>query len=232
MKLFKLFAGVVFLFLAGHLQAQNKELLDKYSILKGDVIRLGAEVATKDISGSPYFEKDFKNGFIYFQDYPPLATELRYDVVNEEMQVLLEGQIVYQVLKDDVDVEISKISFKKLNYLSADGSKLYGYFEVITPEPADKPLILLQKYFKEIKTGTRAEARGFPPKYVDKSAFFLKFQNSKFAIPVENRLKSFISHFPAESRDAMESYIETNNLKLRKAEDLQQIVTHYNESIL
>lgn len=217
--------------LIGNLQAQNQEILHKYSVLKGDAIRIADEEGAKKISGSPYLEEEFKAGFIYFKDHQPLEANLRYDIVKEEMQLLLDGRKQYQVLQDGVDVSIDGVSFRKLNYRGEDGANLLGYFEVVTAEPEGKPLILLNKHYKSVKTGTRSEARGLPPKYVDKSDYFLKFNNSKFAVPVESRLDKFLAAFPSERQAELRSFIKNNNLKTRKAEDLQQIIAHYNQEV-
>lgn len=213
------------------LQAQNEELLQKYSILKGDAVRIADEARSSRISGSPYREKEFHEGHIYFKDHAPLAVDLRYDIVNEEMQLLTADNEKYQVLQDGVDVSIKGVDYQKLNYRGEDGNMLLGYFEVVTAESKEKPVFLLKKYFKHVKSGTRSEARGFPPKYVDKSELFLKFENSRLALPAENRLDSFLEAFPQEHRKELHSYIKNNKLKTRRLEDLEQIVAHYNQVI-
>ena len=231
LKILRTVAGLLLMFVMCNTQAQNEELLHKYSILKGDAIRIADEEGSSKISGSPYLEKDFQKGFIYFKDHPALAADLRYDIVKEEMQLRMTDLERYQVLQDGVDVSINGVPFQKLNYRGEDGRTMLGYFEVLTAEHNEKPLLLLNKHYKHVKTGTRSEARGFPPKYVDKSDYFLKFKDARFAVPAESRLNNFLAAFPLEHQGELRSFIQNNKLKPRKSDDLQQIVTHYNQML-
>lgn len=205
--------------------AQNQELLYKYHLLKGDVLLLPDD-KTGDFSSNEYYGKGFQNALLYFPNYPPLPAQTRYNMAKEVMEVLIEGNN-YQVLKDDIIVKIDNSYFQKYTYRSENNITSMGYFEVFNIEE-DQPLYLLKKHYIEIQSDVRSEHRGFPPKYIEKSAFFLKVGKVNPAFPVNPKLKNFLSLLPVENQNEMNSFIKKNKLKLRKQEDLIFIVEHYN----
>lgn len=207
------------------LYAQNQELLHKYHLLKGDVLLV--QNSGKDEKNiNPYYKNDFQQGFIHFPNSAPLEAVIRYDLLREEMQVLLKGNS-YQVLQDNVPVEIENISFEKFNFLDDNKEINQGYFEVVTSRDANPTVILLKKFYKEKKTDLRSEARGFPARYVEKTDYFLKFGKYNPAILVPIKTEDFISYFN-EHAQKVEAFIKNKKLKLRKEKDLVMIVDYYN----
>lgn len=225
MKTIILTSVLAFLFCFPSVKAQNQELLHKYHLLKGDVLLI-QNAANDDKKVNPYYRNDFQEGFIHFPNNDPLAAVIRYDLLKEEMQVLLKGNS-YQVLQDNVKVEIDDISFEKFNYLDDNKVINQGYFEVITDSKENPSLLLLKKHFKEKKTDLRSEARGFPAKYIDRSDYFLKFGKYRPAILVPVKTAEFASHFN-DHAGQIEEYIKNEKLKLKKEADLIKIVNYYN----
>lgn len=225
MKTTILSSVLVFLFFFPPVQAQNQELLHKYHLLKGDVL-LVQNAQNEDTKVNPYYKNDFQEGLIHFPNNAPLPAVIRYDLLKEEMQVLLKGN-TYQVLQDNVPVEINNISFEKFNYLDDNKVINQGYFEVITDTEANPSLVLLKKHFKEKKSDLRSEARGFPAKYVDRSDYFLKFGKYRPAALIPVKTNEFVAHFN-EHAPQIETFIKDKKLKLKKEEDLVMIVNYYN----
>lgn len=225
MTAIKIIGILVFIFSFGSIQAQNQELLHKYHLLKGDVLLIPDDNAMV-ISGNEYYKKDFQNALLYFPEYTPLPAQVRYNMVKEEMEVRIEENI-YQVLQDEIMVEIDNSFFRKFTYKGEDNIRSIGYFEVFNKEE-NQPITLLKKHYKEAQTDLRSQQRGLPPKYVEKSAFYLKVEKVNPAVLINRKLKNFLPLLAPEYRNEIESFVKKNKFKLRKQEDLITIVDHYN----
>ena len=211
-------------------QAQNKEILEKYAVLKGDVIRIEDKIKSSKISGNPFYEKDFEEGFLYFPGHSPFPATMRYDIVAEKIHVLVDDQ-GYKVLEDDnVMVAIKGNTFRKFPYRDKDTKdRVSGYFEVLTPEDILKDVLLLEKHYKEVKTGTRAQARGFAPEFRDRSDYYIKLPDNE-PILVERKEQKFLMKLPADVRQEISKFLEQEDLKLKKEEDLVELVKFFNEN--
>ena len=216
---------ILFLF-AFNISAQNEEMLHKYHLLKGDAIRV-QKVDDLNISGSPYYNNTFQPAYINFPKYAPLLTMVRYDMVKEEMQVLIDKEN-YQVLEDNVTVKIKDRIFQKFDFIGFNKELNIGYFEVLQEDIKNASALLLRKHSKELNTNSRSQARGFPAKYTEKTEYFLKVGNSSPAVIVHPRLSNFLIAFPYEHRGEIEDYIKKNKLNHKKEVDLFTIVEYYN----
>lgn len=200
-------------------------MLHKYHLLKGDVLLI-PDQNTSDFSGNEYFRDGFQSALLYFPKSEPLSAQVRYNMVKEEMEVLIE-ESNYQVLQDGIMVELDNSFFRKYTYKAENDITSIGYFEVFNKEE-NHPLTLLKKYYTEAQTDFRSEQRGLPPKYVEKSAFYLKVGKVNPAELINRKLKNVLPLLAPESRAEMKSFIKKNKLKLRDQEDLITIVDHYN----
>ncbi len=189
--------------------------------------------SSSGIAGSPYLDKSFQNGLLFFDGKDPLQASLRYDVVKEQMQVYL-GSNNYSVIQDKIYVRIGNQDFKKLNYKDRDNNFLVGYFNVLNPAYENGKLLLLEKPSKKIREGQEAGAMrpATSSQYIDKSDLYLKFPNSNTAIVAEQNTKKFLALFNKEQREKLKKYMDENDLKVKKESDLKKIVDYYNSSIL
>lgn len=229
MKIFKLVNIIILLMITSVVSSQNKDLLNQYEVLKGKaIIRNDAQISA-DIDGSPFYKdnKEFVPGKLYIPNYDPLFVNIRYNIATEEMQVLMEKDR-FQVLKQEVKLTIDNTLFQKYRYINEEGNHYLGYFKVISESEGKPKLILLEKLLKEVRGSERNKRRGIDPKMVDKSDFYLKFDNSFEAVYADSRTKNFMKIFPPEERDAIETFIDDKKLKPRKKEDLESIVEYYN----
>lgn len=206
----------------------NEEIMNQF--VKG--IRKNAD-ALDDYDGTPYLYKEFKKGVLHFPEYDPLVADVRYDVSKEQMQVKFDEDS-YRVLHDGIPVEIGNDLYKKFSYRGDEKHvDLLGYFRVITTGSPEDELVLLEKPYKEVKRGRAAAAmqKATPPKYLDKSDYYLKFPDSNSAVEAENRLKKFLRVFPEEHQKELKSFINDNDLKPKREQDLRRIVNYYNSSL-
>lgn len=227
MKKLNLILQITVLLFAANLSAQNQELLHKYHLVKGDAIRVSIN-EDLNVTGSPYYNNDFQPANVHFPKASPILTMVRYDMEKEEMQVLMDKEN-YQVLENNVEVELFNKRFRKFDFIGENREINNGYFEVLKPGESESGLLVLRKHSKEIRTNAHSQARGFPAKYVDKSEHYLKPSNGH-AVVVQPRLSNFLNVFPIETRDAMESYIKKKKLNHKKEEDLIAIVAYYNST--
>ena len=206
----------------------NEEIMNQF--YKG--IRKNSD-AIDDYEGTPYLYKDFKRGILRFPDHDPLVAQVRYDVTKEQMQVKFDEES-YRVLHDAIPVEIGNDLYEKYSYRGDEKHvDLLGYFRVVTQNADEDDLVLLEKPYKKVKRGKAAAAmqKARPPKYLDKSDYYLMFPNSNSAVQVERRQKRFLKVFPEEHQDDLQSFIKDNKLKPKREEDLKQIVNYYNSSL-
>lgn len=208
-----------------NLSAQNQELLHKYHLVKGDAIRVSNN-EDLNVTGSPYFKNDFLPGYVHFPKTSPILTMVRYDMAREEMQVLIDKEN-YQVLENNVIVELQDKLFQKFDFIGDNKEINNGYFELLQPVENEPRYLLVRRHSKELRTNAHSQARGFPAKYVDKTELYIK-PTTNPAVMVQPRLSNFLIAFPYESRDEMEAYIKKNKLSHKKEEDLLAIVAHYN----
>lgn len=201
----------------------NEEIMNQYfkGIIKNDT--------PTEVKGTPYLESNFKPAKLIFPENKPLDAAVRYDVVKEEMQVKFEEDS-YRVLHTGVVVEMGGKPFKMMTYKGENKTfDLLGYFEILTPQPDSKELVLLRKYKKDVRRGKAAAAmqKATPPRYVDKDYFYLNFKDSK-PVMVEKRTKNFIKLFPEAHQADIEQFIKDNKLKPKNQSDLEAIVSYYN----
>ncbi|MFD1079521.1 hypothetical protein [Longispora fulva] len=157
-----------------------------------------------NVDGSPFLNDTFLPGTIYF-DNQNLYANVRYDVVKENMQVQLKNE--EYILKYGIKVDILGKKYRQFNYRRND-KMMVGYFEVLTE--GDSPaLSLLKKPLKKLKEGQAAGAMrpAKDPRYVDKTDFYLSFESSTYAVPVERRTKKFIKIFPKEHQDQIKEFM-------------------------
>jgi len=182
-----------------------------------------------NITGSPYLDKTFQQGLLFFEGNNPLQALLRYNVVKEEIQVFLEND-TYAVIQDKVDVRIGHRDFKKLNFKDKKGNLLVGYFIILTPNFEENRLVLLDKPSKKIREGQEAGAMrpATASQYIDKSEMYLKFPKSNYAIPYEPKTKKFLDQFPGDHQKELKKYMDENDLNPKKEHDLNKIIDFYN----
>ncbi len=197
--------------------AEDNEILSKY---------LGGQYSntSSNIEGSPFLNEDFQNGMILF-DGRALSTQLRYNVVREEMQVLFKKN--EYSLKEGMDVNIGDKFYQKFEY-KRDGKNYQGYFEVLSMAKDDS-ILLLRKDFKKIRPGQAAGAMrpAKSPKYVDHSNFYLKVGNSK-PFEIHGRRKKFLKSLPEEYQEEVKNFMKENKLSARNQEDLLKVVDYLN----
>ncbi|CAN5408773.1 hypothetical protein BH23BAC2_BH23BAC2_16790 [soil metagenome] len=203
----------------------NYEMYINYK--KGEYI---GTKTSKIIVGTPYLNENFQVGILSFEGKDPITAGVRYNVLKEEIEVNLEGEIY--TVQEDVEVKINQVSYKKLFYKSENNEVTKGYFKEISGKINKQPLVLLEKPYKRFKEAQPVAAMKTPTpaEYIDKADFFLKFQNTGSAILVDNKINNFLQVFPSQSQDQIKDFMKVNKLKTKTKEDLIKIINFYNSN--
>lgn len=189
---------------------------------------------SEKIEGSPFLDENFLLGHLYFDEKEPITLPLRYNIVNEEIQVRVDGDIY--VIEDDVRFQLQEDHYQIFTYKEKETSSLKkGFFKVLSPVKEgkivnDKKVVVLHKPVKKVRPGQEAAAMKTPSpgKYLDRFYYYLKFPQQDFAVATEKSKKQFVLAFPEEHRDNISRYIKENKLKPQELEDLKKIVVYYN----
>ena len=211
--------------------APNRDLLNQYGTLKGKFLIRNDYTEYSEIDGSPYLydSNEFIPGKVFFPDGKSTQALLRYEVPKEQIHVLIDNKN-YQVLNQEVKIELKNDFFYKFRYVDEEGNHLLGYFKIYNLNSESKNVILLEKPLKEVRGSARNKARGFPPKFVDKSNYYLKFRNDLEAKYVDSKPKNFLELFPTKDHSEIQKFMDNNNLKPKKEEDLKEILSYYNKN--
>lgn len=173
------------------------------------------------IEGSPFLDEGFQKGAIQIQDKEPLLAKMRYNVVDERIEIKLE-----RAEKDDIFVlpkrestiyRIGKDEFR-IKKIRTPDSEIFGYF---IPLFSGENTILLKKYtatVSEPKAAKTAYEDDKPARIIIDAKYYAKLDNKNYQeIDLSSRrLKKQFS-----SRQAKD-YL--NNNKVRTEQDLMDFM--------
>ena len=171
------------------------------------------------VEGTPYLNEDFQMGTLNMKDKDPLSVFLRYDVVNERMEIKPnKNTSETYMLQNDQDTEyvIGNDKFV-LDKINAEGKAVYGYFvELYDGENyrfLKKPVATLSEPVKA-RTGYEQDR---PAEIEIEDVYYLSTQGTTREIELKNRkIKKAFSSTEANS------YLKEN--KIRSEEDFVRFV--------
>lgn len=206
-------------------QALFAQAFTKYnfsSAAGGASLNYKLEPFPPEVDGSPYYQDDWQPGAIYNNDntYTEL-TQLKYNVYIDELVFLHEGTqyIVPRKLK------IERFTLGEEEFIGAYDGERYSFFKVYEP---GKPAMLLKNYKCIVEKGE--PSKGYIP--ATKDEFIVKekiyvYKPGLDAMEILPRRGQEILPYLQDKRDELETYIKRNRLKMRKLEDLVEIVRYY-----
>lgn len=111
-----------------------------------DILFLYRESLDKKFVGSPYLNKDWKNGLVISKDGSSYAVKGRYRIFNDELQILENGKVkaLYPHLLQGVI--LGKKAFIPAKIATPSGVN-YAFFEILV----DGDIKLLKQYEIEVK---------------------------------------------------------------------------------
>ena len=226
---FYTFLTIVLVLTSLNINAQNfniGDLTDFYTEIGRSNSSKHRQQTYEDIAGSPYLEDDFIEGTIIRNDgttYEKIP--LRYNGYDDHIEFRDKNGLTLFLDNPEEFKEI-KIEGKKFIYYNLVNSKqkVQGYFELLEGSKTQ----LLKKYSIKIKDPEPAKAyrAPTPASFVSKPIcyFILQNENQLFEIRNDKNIIELLN----DKNNEMQRFIKKNKLKVKKEEDLKQIVAYYN----
>ena len=179
-----------------------------------------------DISGSPYLNKDYQEGYVLteklirYENVP-----LRYNIYTDDIEFRnAKGQAMAIEFPGNIkEVKIGKAIF--VHRLYAMDKKLHaGYFQLMNRGKAEG-LIRYRVEFREAEPAA-AYKDPQPPKFVRKPAEFYVSIGNKPAVQVY-KTKDLIALLSNHKRE-LQVFAKKEKIKVRKENDLKRILNYYN----
>jgi hypothetical protein len=176
----------------------------------------------KDITGSPYLNKEFLDGKIYLADQKTiLLIKLRFNVLKNQFEAKV-GDTITGVNKNQIEyIEVNKRLYKTFY----DNSYKSSYFEIIGSY--NKTYLLRYDFAKKnediyiegISIGNHTERISKFSKY------FIKKPDSDVLIPFKLKKKYLKKLFSNDKR--ILNYISDHKLKMKNEADFKRVFNYY-----
>lgn len=175
------------------------------------------------VEGTPYLHEEFNRGKIYLQDKEPLEAYLRYNVLDEEMEVKIDQKSpeIYTFSSNrDVEYEIDYNKFSE-KAITVDGERISGFFQELF---AGNNVKLLSKAVAQVSEPVVAKSsyeKDRPGRISINERYFIVPQDGRTQ-EVEMKRRSLRKTF--DSREVKE-YLKDN--KINSVEDLVEFARFY-----
>jgi hypothetical protein len=185
---------------------------------------MAIDLASKQVIGSPYIDKEFQAARIAGQE---TIYSLRYNAFNDEMEILLRENHYLLPKSFMLTIEFLNIekSYVVLNY-SSKGVPAKGFFVKLI---SGKKMNLYKK--EQVKLHEEVPAKlGFtkyqPPELKKtKASYFIAEKGIAYALP--KKKKELLKLF-SEKGKVMDAYLKKNKINLKKEADLIAMVNYFN----
>jgi hypothetical protein len=204
----------------------SEEILDKLRLNKG--INGIESVPYSNINGDPYIYKDFETGKLTVITGEKYDVNVRYDIYANQIHLKTDN-VIYAIIHPE---KVSLIEAGNLKIIYSDYKKSAeegttdgsSYFIV----KADGKCKLLIK--KNIRIQDAEPAKLYqeakPAKFIlTEDTYYLK-PGDKSAVRIKS--KNDILNLLSDKKEALDSFITSNKIGVKKIEDLEKIVSHYN----
>ena len=182
----------------------------------------------KNTMGSIYANKEFQIGSVYNNGIVMASNvALRYNVQAEEIELKANtSATVANVIKTSQNISVRILNDDFVYLVSPDKNQKAGYFMVIAEGGKLNVYKKIIKEFVEGKGSANSYSRAVPDTFKEKEQLYIvSATGSLTKIPKgkTKREKLFVSQ-----QNQMSSFIETNNLNLRREKDFNQALDYFN----
>jgi len=181
----------------------------------------------KNVEGSPFMEKEFREGRIQLKDGKLFNGKLRYDMYAGEMQFLAK-EIIYAIaFPEDIEyIEIENVKFIYSPYLLTPSGTNPKEFYFIVLMDGDNKLLAKQKVLLLDAVPAKPYVDTKPAQFTKKNdSYYIKKKNLP-AVKISNR-KSLISILEDKEAEVLD-FIKREKISHKNPEDLKKLVEHYN----
>lgn len=187
-------------------------------------------VLNERVEGTPYINEKFVPATISASEN--VIFYVRYNAVNDQIEVKGEDDKAYALNKHRRDIVIQLIANKKTYqsfiYFDSDNNQSFGYF-VNLNDRASKVKLLKKERIKFLDE--KPQVTGYdtpqPAKYQRLSDQYFMKVDDKNAVIIPSKKKSFAKLFPKYEDDIL-SFIKSEKLRLKREEDLSKLISFIN----
>ncbi len=212
----------------------NNNVLNQLQLLDINYAKRGA-LTYEEIEGSPYIDnfsgadQNLPLGKLYTADMTYITTALvRYNAYTDDMEVsLLEDGVDYYLLKKQPDFLYVVLKDKKYRAFEYEG--VLSFFVILSED--DKQACTLLKKEKVVFVQAEKPKSSFVTATAAsfkrlRDVYFLKIGDKLYEVPKKKKL--FYSLFKGKE-EAVKKYMEANQLKHTREQDLLQLVRQYDK---
>lgn len=178
-----------------------------------------------NILGQTFLDENWREGAILSQEDESGVAQIRYKVLNDEMQVLVEGKIMALTPAKIKALRIGDKIFITAPYFPDGGTMTLGFFELL----AEGEVELLKRYWCDTRPTEfhPAVATAKDVEYVVKEEYFFRWQKD-YAKPFKRSKKSVLELFEGRWKGAKD-YAVKEKLNFKKEEDLARFFIQFNQ---
>lgn len=182
----------------------------------------------KNTMGSIYANKEFQTGSVY-KDGTLVASNvaLRYNVQAEEIEMkAYTNTTVANVIKTSENISVRILNDDFVYLISPDKNQKAGYFMVIAEGGKLTVYKKIIKDFIEGKESANSYSRDVPDTFKEKEQLYIVSAAGSLTKLPKGKTKR--EKLLVSQQNQMSSYIQTNNLNLRKEKDFNKALDYFN----
>jgi len=182
----------------------------------------------KNTMGSIYANKEFQTGSVY-KDGTLVASNvaLRYNVQAEEIEMKANtNTTVANVIKTSENISVRILNDDFVYLISPDKNQKAGYFMVIAEGGKLTVYKKIIKDFIEGKESANSYSRDVPDTFKEKEQLYIVSAAGSLTKLPKGKTKR--EKLLVSQQNQMSSYIQTNNLNLRKEKDFNKALDYFN----
>lgn len=208
----------VLLFLAHTAWSQNANFVM-------DVSQLRAETVYFDIEDSPYFEDNYRFGYVYFRG-EKYNLFFRFNAVEDRVELKDRTTKLFYMTKNTIlEPSFGGKTYKYIYYLQGDDLK-QGYLVRLLQGEDVSLYIKHRKVYQPAESPDHGYEGFTPPKYRDVSEYYLQF-GRQLPQPLKLNKRQLLKRLKDKETE-MEQYILQQELDLRQEKDALKLIEYYN----
>ncbi|MBE9512032.1 MAG: hypothetical protein IMY71_14280, partial [Bacteroidetes bacterium] len=181
----------------------------------------------KDVEGSPFLPKEFREGKIQIKDEGLYSGKLRYDMYANEMQYIAKENIYAVAFPKDIEfIEIEDLKFIYTPYILAlSGSDLKESYFVVLMNGNCKLLAIKEVLLLDAES-EKPYIPAKPARFIQKKDNYYIKKNDLPAVKISSR-KSLIEILEDKKTEVL-PFIKKEKISHKNPEDLKKLIEYYN----
>lgn len=183
-------------------------------------------------NGTPYENEDFVMGSLLGENNVLVSNVvLRYNAVRDEFQVKKslnknDNNILAVIKKTDLFVKMGTDVFTFV--LTADDG-VKGYFNILLEGNKLSVYKKISKKYQEGEKPINSMKSNTPNRFIDDVKYYLVNEDKEF-MELPNSKSKRIKLISSDNRKELKKFSKTENLNIKKEEDLIKLVEYYNQN--